>query len=99
LSPSLQLAAWHTPAVQAPPSQSESEEQALPGAQGAQPVEPPQSTSLSSWSLSLSLQVCGARQILLVQEALAQSESERQALPEAHGAHPVKPPQSTSLSS
>jgi hypothetical protein len=95
----LQLAAWHTLSVQAPPSQSESEAHALPGAQGAQPVEPPQSTSLSSWSLMLSLQLCGARQILLAHDVLAQSESERHALPEAHGAQPVKPPQSTSLSS
>lgn len=99
LTPSLQLGAWHTPAVQAPPSQSESDVHALPGAQGAQPVEPPQSTSLSSWSLTLSPQVCGARQTLLAQDALAQSESETHDLPEAHGAQPVKPPQSTSLSS
>ena len=75
--------------------QSSAREHILPAAQPAHEV-PPQSTSLSSWFLTLSLQV-GAWQAPPLHTRLLQSLPTPQRLPVPQAAH-TPPPQSTSLS-
>jgi hypothetical protein len=89
--PSVQLAAWHSPALQTWPRQSSGVEQAFPSGQGEH--APPQSTSVSlplrTWS-----EHDAARQMDPTQDKLVQSVAVAQAAPVEHGAQ--APPQSMS---
>src|SRR5262249_43534641 len=90
-TPSVQVAAWHTPPVQIVLSQSEPARHDLPAVHAVQ-VGPPQSTSVSLAFLTPSVQV-GAWHTPPVHTRLVQSCAPvTQPFPSGHGAQ-VPPPQ------
>jgi hypothetical protein len=90
---SVQLVGWQRPFEQLAWSQSVFATQCWPVAHGAQPLTPPQSTSLSSWLRSPSEHDC-ARHFPPVHSAMLQSLAALHFLPLAQGSQ--LPPQSTS---
>src|SRR6185503_5212965 len=78
-------------------AQSDGAVQFLKSAQRGQVLDPPQSTSVSPWFLTPSVQLAATHRLAL-QILLTQSLVMTQRLPFAQAAH-IAPPQSTSVSS